>query len=82
MLNDKIMNSAPSENILKLRELTKELCERDAKYDEIPVSFIKNLKTIIADNKKELKGIKDANIKLKVYEAMCSRLIEFIENKQ
>ena len=81
MLNDKIMDSAPSENIIKLRELTNQLCERDGKFDEVPTSFIKDLKKIIADNKKQLKGIKDINVKLMAYESMCYKLEEFLENK-
>lgn len=74
------MNSVPSENIIKLRELIDKLsCKYNQEQNEAVLEFINTLKRIIDDNRKQLKGIDDTEVKLMAYEAMCYRMVEFLD---
>jgi hypothetical protein len=66
------MKSVPSENILKLRELTDKLC--NVSNDESR-EVLEKLKNIIYENKIMVDSYKTERTKLKCYENMCNTII-------
>jgi hypothetical protein len=66
------MKSVPSENILKLRELTDKLC--NVSNDESR-EVLEKLKNIIYENKKMIDSYKTERTKLKCYEDLCNTII-------
>ena len=66
------MKSVPSENILKLRELTDKLC--NVSNDESR-EVLEKLKNIIYENKKMSYSYKTERTKIKGYEDLCSTII-------
>lgn len=69
------MKSVPSENILKLRELTEKLCSLN--YDDDKEKLDK-IKSILYENKKQIDLYKTEKNKLKCYENLCSTLINLL----
>jgi hypothetical protein len=70
------MNSVPSENILKLRELTDKLCSMNGSYDSKEVLF--KLKYIMSENKKQIDTIKTEKTKLKCYENLYDTMFKIL----
>jgi hypothetical protein len=66
------MKSVPSENILKLRELTDKINKGETK-DEYKV-IVKQLKSIVEDGKTEIEKSSSPQSKIKCYENMCSTI--------
>jgi phosphosulfolactate synthase (CoM biosynthesis protein A) len=69
-------NSIPSENILKLRELTKQMCEKPHEKDYEDV--IKKVKETIDEGAEEVSVLRNDKSKLKCYEKMCSSIITLL----
>ena len=72
--------STPSENILKLRELTEKMCEipHDKDYEDI----IKKLKLTVDEGREEVKVSPNPQTKVKFYEKMCSTIITILNTIQ
>jgi hypothetical protein len=72
------MTSVPSENILKLRELTEKMCLRDSdiEYREI----LLRLKEIVDSGKDEIHNSKTTKTKVKCYESMCLTITTILDN--
>jgi hypothetical protein len=66
------MNSVPSENIVKLRELTDKINKNETK-DEYKV-IVKKLKSIVEDGNSELEKTNSTQSKIKCYENMCKTI--------
>lgn len=66
----------PSENILKLRELTEKMCEmpHEKQYEEV----IKKVKTAIEEGREEVKVLPNTQSKIKCYEKMCGAIITIL----
>jgi len=71
------MNSVPSENILRLRELTERLTT--TKEDDYKV-IVKQLKDIVDEGKSILEESDCTESKIKCYETMCSRITILLTN--
>jgi hypothetical protein len=72
------MSSVPSENILKLRELTERM-HKEIKEDEYKV-IVKQLKKIVDDGKGEIAKSDCSESKIKCYENMCSTITSILTN--
>ena len=72
------MTSVPSENILKLRELTEKMCmkESEIEYREI----LLGLKQIVDSGKDEIHNSKTTKTKVKCYESMCLTITTILDN--
>lgn len=70
----------PSENILKLRELTEKMCEtpHEKDYEDI----IKKLKSTIKEVREEVNVSPNASSKVKTYEKMCNTIITILNTIQ
>lgn len=69
------MTSVPSENILKLRELTEKMC------GTISNSTIINLvQDMIDEGVQEVIKSKTNKTKIKSYETMCNKITHFLNN--
>ena len=66
------MISVPNENILKLRELTDEIC--DSSLDDNYKIVLKKLKTIVQEGKNEINRTISSQSRIKCYEKMCSNI--------
>ena len=67
------MKNVPSENILKLRELTEQICNREeSEYDYKKV--IKQLKKIVEQGVIEIDNSPSPKSKMKCYEGMCTTI--------
>lgn len=73
-------NSAPNENILRLRELTDKMCSLTHENDYIEV--IRKLKEIVDDGKEKISVSSSAQSKVKCYESMCSTIITILNKIQ
>lgn len=67
----------PSENILKLRELTERLSKNDSdiEYENI----VKKLKKIVDDGRHVIET-SDTQTKIKCYESMCQNITTILNN--
>ncbi len=67
---------SPSENILKLRELTEKMCEmpHEKQYEDV----IKKVKTTIEEGREEVKVLSNTQSKIKYYEKMCGAIITIL----
>ena len=72
------MSSMPSENILKLRELTDKLC---AISDEDITEKIYEIKSVIKENEEELKVLKGDKNKVKCYESLFNKIKNILNCK-
>ena len=72
------MKSVPSENILKLRELTNKLIDKNIndEYKDIVIQ----LKKIVDEGKHKLEHTESAQSKIKCYETMCSTITNLLTN--
>ena len=72
------MTTVPSENILKLRKLTEEICNRESnnEYKEI----VLKLKSIVDDGIDEISSSKTMKTKVKCYESMCMTITKILNN--
>ncbi len=72
------MTTVPSENILKLRELTEQICNRESndEYREI----VLQLKNIVDDGIDEISNSKTMKTKVKCYETMCMTITKILNN--
>jgi hypothetical protein len=68
----------PSENILKLRELTEKICNRPLNDEHYVI--LKELKDIIDDGKEEVSNLKTTTSKIKCYEKMCVKITNILNN--
>lgn len=72
------MPSVPSENILKLRELTEKMYKeiKEEEYEFI----IKKIKKIVDEGKCEVKNLHSLESKIKNYESMYSTITNLLTN--
>ena len=72
------MTTVPSENILKLRELTEQICTRENhnEYKEIVLQLI----DILDDGKEDIANSKSVKTKVKCYESMCMTITKILSN--
>ena len=72
------MTSVPSENILKLRALTEQMCLQapDNDYKEV----VLQLREIIDICKEEIENTKNTKTKIKCYETMCFSMANILNN--
>lgn len=68
--------SIPSENILKLRELTEKMCDMSHEKDYEDV--IKKVKKTIDEGTEEVNVSPNAQTKVKCYEKMCNTIITLL----
>jgi len=73
----KVMKSVPSENILKLRELTCDLAKTHPNEYKV---IIQKLKKIIDEGKTEIDGNACDENKIKCYETMCVSIMTLIKS--
>lgn len=67
--------SVPNENILKLRELSEELCGlSNSEYKAI----VKKLKTIVDDGKIQIASTLSPQSKISCYESMCAEITNIL----
>jgi len=71
------MTTVPSENILKLRELTEQICirENNDEYKEIVLQLI----NILDEGKEEIANSKTIKNKVKCYESMCITITKILD---
>ena len=67
------MKSVPSENILKLRELTDKICSREDSEVEYK-KVVKQLKNIVDKGVVEIENSQTPKSKMKCYENMCATI--------
>jgi hypothetical protein len=72
------MTTVPSENILKLRELTDQICNRE-NHDEYK-EIVLQLKDVLDDGKEEIANSKTVKTKVKCYESMCMTITKILSN--
>lgn len=72
------MNNVPSENILKLIELTDKMCDKD--NDEKYKAIVIKLKEIIECGKGEVQKSRTIKNKIKSYETMCVTITNVLNN--
>lgn len=72
------MAGVPSENILKLRELTEKI-QKEKKEDEYKL-IVKKLKSIVDAGKGEISKSESTESKIKCYETMCSTITNLLTN--
>lgn len=70
------MNSFPNENILKLRELTKEISKEELNNENILI--IKKLKAVVDSGKKTIDSTDSPQSKIKCYESMCTTITNLL----
>ena len=72
------MTTVPSENILKLRALTEQICSRENndEYKEI----VLQLKEIVNEGVEEISNSKTVKTKVKCYETMCMTITKILNN--
>jgi hypothetical protein len=72
------MTSVPSENILKLRALTEQMCLQgpDDDYKQV----VSQLKEIIDICREEIENTKNTKTKIKCYETMCFSMANILNN--
>lgn len=73
------MKNVPSENILKLRKLTDQICDLDKKDDEYKL-IVKQLKNLVDNGVEEIKSSKTNKSKIKCYETMCATITTILNN--
>lgn len=74
------MRNVPSENILKLRELTEKLDKEKLFDNETYKVIVKKLKDVIDMGKQEIEDSKTAQSKVKCYETMCKKITNLLTN--
>lgn len=74
------MKNVPSDNILKLRELTEKLCNIEKTDDIQYKDVLKKLKKVIDEGKKTVETSDSDNTKIKCYESMCITIMKLLEN--
>lgn len=62
------MSNVPNENILKLRELSEEMCSSNSQ------NYMLKIKEIIDESQNEIEKKLSVKAKVKCYEAMCSKI--------
>lgn len=67
------MKNVPSENILKLRELTDQICSREESEVEYK-KVVKQLKNIVDKGVVEIENSQTPKSKMKCYENMCATI--------
>lgn len=72
------LHTIPSENILKLRELTEKICNRTPNDEHYAI--LKELKDVIDDGKVEVSNLKTTTSKIKCYEKMCVKITNILNN--
>lgn len=72
------MNNVPSENILKLIELTDKMCIQD--NDDQYKAIVIKLKEIIENGKGEVQKSRTIKNKIKCYETMCVTITNVLTN--
>ncbi len=70
--------SVPSENIIKLRELTAKL-DKENKGDEYK-KIVKKLKNIVDEGKVLIEKTNTPQSKIKCYESMCATITSLLAN--
>lgn len=72
------MTTVPSDNILKLRELTDKICNRETndEYKEI----VLKLKEIVDEGKDEIANSKTIKTRVKCYETMCITITKILND--
>jgi hypothetical protein len=73
------MKSVPSENILKLRELTNQICEEENSEIEYK-KVVKQLKNIVEEGVIEIEKTTTPKTKMKCYENMCATIKTILNN--
>jgi hypothetical protein len=73
------MKNVPSDNILKLRELTNKLCSVEYADDVQYKDVLKKLKSVIDDGKKTVDTANSEQTKIKCYESMCVTIMTILE---
>lgn len=68
-------NSVPSDNMVKLKELSEKLCKTN--NDDYKV-IVKKLKTIVDNGKAEIDNADNAQSKIKCYESMCTTITNLL----
>ena len=68
-------NSVPSENMIKLKELSDKLCKTNDNDYKI---IVKKLKTIVDNGKSEIENAENAQSKIKCYESMCTTVTNLL----
>jgi hypothetical protein len=71
------MSTFPSENILKLRELTNKIC--DINNDEDYKDIVLEIKYVVEEANNELKKAKTIKNRVVSYEKMCETLQEILK---
>jgi len=69
-------SNIPSENILKLRELTDKI-DKETKSDDYK-SIVKQLKNIVDEGKNEIESTTSEKTKIKCYESMCTTITNLL----
>lgn len=72
-------SNIPSENLIKLRELTEKI-ERENKNDDYQI-IIKQLKEIIEGGLVKINASKSPQTKIKHYESMCTTITNLLNLK-
>lgn len=68
-----------NENIMKLRELTDKICKSEVNDDNLFVKIIKEIKTVVDEEERNLSSIQSNVKKVKCYENMCSKIKIILE---
>lgn len=72
------MTTVPSENILKLRELTEQICSGE--HNEEYKTIVLTLKNILAEGAHEITKAKTIKTRVKCYESMCVTFTNLLNN--
>jgi hypothetical protein len=72
------MSTFPSENILKLRELTNKIC--DVQNNEDYREIVLEIKDVINEGSKEINNSKSIKSRIVCYEKMCETLQNILKN--
>ena len=67
----------PNDNIVKLKELTKQF---DLTEDEGYEKIVKQLKKIIDEGKASIESIQNAETKMSCYESMCHKITTILNS--
>ena len=71
-------NSSPSDNILKLRELTEKI-SNTTPYNEYEM-VLKSLKRVVDEGKEKISDTVSTQSKIKCYETMCTIITNILNN--
>ena len=71
-------NTVPSENILKLRELTEKICKVSPSSDYENV--LKSVKSVVEEGEEEASRLTSTQTKIKCYEKMCTKINNILNN--